>query len=274
MAKKSGRPVFLLPPEAPVRRPAGLSEEEFAQALEERRLERQAAIRSIERREGLFTTYMTFAELLADYRHHHENKSIDSYGEETDRDTRGPLHHPRVRVTELLFTGKESVLRDELQTGVVSEEEAETYRFMIGPERDATVELVMEVLRLLPSVELKRLKIGWRVAQEIKAGEGRPASIGGMDRARFPSEVAKYLKERYPDEVEGAQGADVLAAFVESRKRLLDRWASLKPQLSELSTSALTKLAGCSKREAIRIKKGEVAPKLKSYAPSRDCPLG
>ena len=89
-----------------------------------------------------------------------------------------------------------------------------------------------------------------------------------MDRARFPSEVAKYLRERYPDEVEGAQGADVLAAFVESRKRLLDRWASLKPQLSELSTSALTKIAGCSIREAIRIKKGEVALKLSLIAES------
>lgn len=262
IAKNSGRPVFLLRPEEPVGRPAGLGEEEFARLLDERRLERQAAIRSIERRGGLFTTYMTFAELLADYRHHRENKSLDAYGEETDRETRGLLHHPRVRVTELLFTGKESVLHEELETGVVAEEEAEAYRFMIRPERDTTVELVMEVLRLLPSVELKRLKIGWRMAQEIKAGEVGPASIGGMDKARFPFEVAAYLRGRYPAEVEGVQGADALAAFVESRRRLLERWVSLKPKLSQLSTSQLRKLAGCSQREAIRIKKGEVAPKV------------
>ena len=56
---------------------------------------------------------------------------------------------------------------------------------MIWPERDATVELVMEVLRLLPSVELKRLKIGWRVAQEIKAGRVGPHRLAAWTGLGF-----------------------------------------------------------------------------------------
>ncbi len=261
IAKNSGRRVFLLPPEEPVRRPGGTSEDEFARELEERRLERQAAIRNIAWRGGLFTTYMTFAELLADYQHHHENKSVDSYGDETDRDTRGRLRHPLVRITELLFTGKEFVLHEELETGIVSEEEAETYRFMIRPERDPTVELVMEVLRLLSSPELKRLKIGWRVAEKIKAGEGGLALKDGIDLAQFGSDVAKHL-EKYPEEVGQAEGEEALRAFLENRKRLLQRWEDLRPRISELETQELVRIAGCSKREAIRIKKGEVVPKL------------
>jgi len=259
IAKNSGRPVHILPPEEVIRRTPGMSDEELEKALEARRRERREIIQEIEREGGLLTTYMTFAELMADYQGHHENKAVDLYGMETHRETRGLLSHSRVKITELDFIGKETILQQEVEQGIVSPEEAENYRFIIRPERDPLAELVHEVLRLLSKAELRRLGINWRMAEKIKSSEG---SFGLKDAPRLVADLTEFLRERYPAEIGGAQDDAALQAFVENRKHLLEAWEAIKPRLAEWPTKELTATAGCSKREAIRIKKGEVEPKI------------
>jgi len=257
MSKNTGRRVHILPPEGITARPKGMSHKSFEQLIEARRKERQQIIKEIEHNGGLFTTYMTFAELIADYQCHDESKAIDRYGMEADRDTRGPISHPSVKITDLLFTGKESVLQEEIQTGIVSTEEAEAQRVMIPPERDAMAEQVMEVLRLLSKADLNRLKIGWRTAGKIKNGDDTVA----LKNSGLVANLIKYLREQYPEEVSGVEDENVLHAFADNRKRLLDQWKAVKPRLGEMSAERLAEIAGCSKREAIRIKMNEVEPK-------------
>jgi hypothetical protein len=258
IAKASGRRVHILPPDRIIDRPQGMSDEDFEQLIGAHRKERQQIIKEIERKGGLFTTYMTFAELISVYQGHYESKAIDSYGVEADRDTRDFLFHPFVKITDLLFTGKESVLQEEIQTGIVSAEEADTQRIMIPPERDAMAEQVMEVLRLLSKAELKQMKIGWRLADRIQNGDGEIR----LKKPELESELIKYLQEHYPEEVGDGDSEDALRAFIDNRKHLLEQWNSIKPRLSNLSTKGLAEITSCSKRESIRIKNGKVEPRI------------
>lgn len=256
VAKNSGKPVYLLPPEEPLHRTPGMTDEGFEQALEDRRRQRQALIQEIRLKGGLYTTYKTFAELMADYQGQHESKALDLYGREAYRETKGLLVHPRVRITGIYFTGKETVLQEEVERGIVSAQEADRDRFLIPPERDEAAELVVQVLSLLPTSELKVLKIGWRAAEKLKDG-----SSGSLpNTSRLLPELIEHLRRQYPDEVGNAEGEAVLHAFMESREALLERWQAVKPGLAQRPTKELAEACGCSRREAIRIKQGEVEP--------------
>lgn len=261
-AKNNGTPVYILPPEEVISRASRMSDEELEKELETRCRARQEITKKIEREGSLFTTYMTFAELMADYQGHHENKALDAYGTETDRDTRGLLSRPRVRITELDFIGKETVLQEEVERGIVSLEEAESQRFIIPPNGDPDAELVIEALCLLSNTELKRFKISWRMADRIKSTEGPLALNGPSLQSELVTALIEYLREQYPEEVGDLEGEAALRAFVRNHKGLLEGWEAIQPRLAELSTKELAQIAGCSRREAVRIKRGEVKPKL------------
>ncbi len=210
------------------------------------------------------TAPKTYAELWNEYQGNFESNALDSRGETADAATRGQLARPRVAITELHFTGKETVLQEELENGIVSMEEAETHRFVIGPERDPAAELVHEVLRLLSKAELKRLKISRWMADKIKDSEEPLASRDRSKQSSFTAELADYLHKHYPKEVGGAVGEEALRAFVENRRRLLEQWQAARLQLNEMPTKELMQIAGCSRMEATRIKRGQVEPRIET----------
>jgi hypothetical protein len=262
LAKDSGMSVTLLFPEEALRRQPAMSDEQFEETLQARRGQRLAVVADIERRGGLWTTPMTFRELMRDFAGHAEPTALDRYGGEATRGVMGALVRSRVRITGVQFTGKETVLQEEAQLGIVSEEEAEAQRFAIRPERDVSAELLMEALRLLPKTEMKQVGIGWRTAGKVKVRDGTAVvSVSGRG-SRLMTDLVAYLQTTYPDEIGDAQGIDALAAFVRNRTRLLERWKSIKPGLVNIPSTKLAQIAGCSRREAIRIMKGEVEPGL------------
>ncbi len=264
IAKKDGRPVSLLRPGKIWLPRKGLSEEELQRRALAEIDERRAFIKRIEKGGGLVAVPMTFAEFVADFRGQHERGAEDLYGGEVEAGARGQLARPRVTITELHFTGKETVLQEELENGIVSTEEVEAYRFMIGPERDPAAEGIQEVLRLLSKVELRRLKISRREADQIKDSEEPLALDEASAGSRFVEGLVKYLGKHYPDETGEAVDEAALRAFVENRRRLLEQWQAAKLQLSEMPTKELMQIAGCSRRNAIYIKRGEVEPRIET----------
>ena len=174
------------------------------------------------------------------------------------------LSRPRVKITELHFIGKETVLQEEIESGIVSEQEAEAYRFIITPERDPIAELVFEVLRLLSKAELKQLNVSRREADKIKNSDGSITLQVRSKQSRLIEELVNYLHKHYPEEVGSAKGEDALQAFVTNRKDILEHWQAIQPTLKEMPTKDLMEIAECSRRNAERIKYGQVEPRFET----------
>jgi hypothetical protein len=243
VAKNSGRRVFLLKPYT---------------SMDVN--ERQAMRVAIEQQGWLVTTPMSYAELMDDYLGHHESKAIDLYGSRTYPGTRGQLNFPHVRITELLFTGKETVLQDELERGLVSQQEV--YRVMIQSECDPMAELLIKVLRLLPKAETKRLGFSRRIADRINEDEKKPV-IKNV-RSDWVNIIAQYLVAHYPDEVGDTQGEDILRTFIDCRSQIFDQWEEIKPGLLNLSTKQIIEIVGCSRGTAKNIKFGKTKPRIET----------
>lgn len=243
LSKNSGKPVHALSPKLPGE---GAEDAAFVAHGED--------ITDYESLGWLCMTPMPFKELLVDYCRHHESKAVDCYGGETDRSTLGKLTHPRVQITGLVFTGKESVLQEEAELGLVSREELENSRFMIAPG-----DRLMQALSFLSKAELGLLEIGWYKVEKIKDETGVDHSLLINDPEVRPRLIA-YLRGKYALDVGDAADQDVLRVFVESRKNLLKQWEALRPRLSSVPTKELAHNAGCSEREARRIKYRRVEP--------------
>lgn len=226
--------------------------------------ERQAIRESIEAGSGLVTTPMTFQEYMTEYRRHHESKALDAYGQETTAETRGQLTYPKVRITEVVFTGKETTLQDEIERGLVSESQAASDRVLIPPERDPDAELAFEALRLLPKADLKRLGLSRRYADHVKAKE---LVLGNKEElAPTPpiEAIGAFLQQEYPDEAEGTTGRDQVRSFLLNRSRLLERWKRTQPELQGLTTKEVMSVAGCSRGTAKNIKFGRTEPRVET----------
>ena len=247
VAKNSGRPVYLLPPDPTM-------------DVEER----QAIRESIEAGGRLVATPMTFRELIAEYRRHHESKALDAYGLDTTGETRGQLTYPRVRITEIVFTGKETTLQDELERGLVSELQAASDRVLIPPARNEDAALAIQALRLLSKADLKRLGLSRRAADHVKAEESAPGARNDPRPTAHIDAIGAFLQEQYPDEVEGATAPDQVHSFTMNRTRLLERWNAVKLKLQELTTKQVMTIAGCLAGTAKNIKYGRTEPRIET----------
>jgi len=244
VAKKSGQQVNLMSPNEPTDV-----------------LERQEIREAIERGGQLVTTPQTFAELMADYLGHHESKARDRYGMETSRETRGRLDYPRVWITALLFTGKETVLQEELESGLIPQEEVEAYRVLIRSEHDPVTELVVQVLRLLSKTESKGLVNSRRLIDRIHTDDN-PDIGKKLARVGLVEKIADYLLDNYSDEVGDTVGEETLRTFVRHRNRILEQWKEIKPGLSKVPTKELMNIVSCSNGTAKNIKYGRTEPSI------------
>lgn len=247
VAKDSGKPVYLLSAET-------ASDVNEVQAIRE----------SVEAADGLMTTPMTFQEYMAEYRRHHESKALDAYGQETTADTRGQLTYPRVRITEIIFTGKETTLQDEIERGLISESQAASDRVLIPPEVDPDARVAVEASRLLSKAELKRLGLSRRGADHVKAQETDAGN--GQNASRVPpvEVLAVFLTKEYPDEATGAKAQQQIQSFILNRMRLLEQWNLIKPKLQGLATKQIMAIAGCSRGTAKNLKFGRTEPGIET----------
>jgi hypothetical protein len=209
-------------------------------------------------------TPKTFAELMDYFRDQRESTAVDQTGQEIRHNTQGRLTHPRVAISELLFTGKESVLQEEIENGIVTEEEAEVYRFVIRPERDPASELIIEAMRLLSKAEMRRLDISRREVDRIKGGDSLFALKNDSTQSRLMGKLVKYLQKHYPTEIGTAQGEAELRAFMDNRTRLLEQWQMVKPRLVDVSTKELMNIVGCSRGTAKNIKYKRTQPSIET----------
>lgn len=132
----------------------------------------------------------TYRDVLDNYRRHPEAKSLGPDGEVCDRKTKGILKRRQIEVMDFAYVGKESNRLEEVQTGLVHDED-EILNEYRDPRNDPFKNLVLPVIKKMP---VKRLMdesgLSRREISYIRAGKKSP-----RDRKKFVQIAATYARE-------------------------------------------------------------------------------
>src|SRR6185437_4188091 len=97
----------------------------------------------------------TYGDVLDEYAFHPGSKSADAQGRPSGRQTIGLLHRRHVRVSQIIYIGKESNKLEEIESGLVHSPQS-VYTEYPDPRRDEWETKILPALRKLPVRVLMR----------------------------------------------------------------------------------------------------------------------
>jgi hypothetical protein len=118
----------------------------------------------------------TFGDVIESYEYHPEAKFADAWGEACRKETVGLLQRRRVRIGLLTNIGKESNSLEEVQDGLVHDEE-NVYTTYEDPNRGYWRAMILPAVRQAPLATLVKAcagKLSRRALIDIRAGRSTP----------------------------------------------------------------------------------------------------
>lgn len=116
----------------------------------------------------------TYGDVIEAYEHHPEAKCADADGQPCDRQTIGLLYRRHVRVESVAFIGKESNSLEEVQAGLIHDEQ-NVYTDYTDPRRSHWNSVVVPALRKLPlKVWERHSGKSRRILVDARLGRRRP----------------------------------------------------------------------------------------------------
>ncbi len=134
----------------------------------------------------------TYRDVLDDYRRHPEAKSLGPDGEICNRNTVGLLARRPITVRSVTYVGKESNKLEEVQSGLIHNEDEILNEYM-DPRNDDFKNLVLPVLKEIPSSVIAR-EIG-RSERMVKRYRNMRATPPPDIRSKLTKIAARHARE-------------------------------------------------------------------------------
>jgi hypothetical protein len=136
---------------------------------------------------------LTYRDVLAAYRVHPEPKSLGPDGRPCRRSTIGLLHRRPVQARSITHIGKETNLLDELQAGLIGDEEQVVTEY-VDQRLDSFVSLVIPIVCEMPILRAATLAdVSPRTIDRIRAGANQTSAA---TRRLLTDAAAAYARER------------------------------------------------------------------------------